>query len=149
MWVAAVPDAVWVVFVPTRAGAVLSGHFGVLLDRPVVADGLRAYKSHFPPPTTVLDAHPGHGRGGRRGRCRRRGGVKIRPGHEFYHMMCGIKTLSPFTMTPDTQAPRHDIGVPGQQAEDALAQRGLRPAHAPGVQGDAAPKQPGRTCHPR
>ena len=47
VWVAVTPEAVWAVFAPTRAAAVLRENFGWLLDKPVVADGLRAYRSHF------------------------------------------------------------------------------------------------------
>ncbi len=48
---------------------------------------------------------------------------------EFYRMICGITSLSPSTMTPGAQDPLHDIGVSGRQAEDAPAQRGLRPVY--------------------
>ncbi len=47
VWVAVISTAIWVVFAPSRAVAVLQEHFGWLLDKAVVADGLRAYQVHF------------------------------------------------------------------------------------------------------
>ena len=98
VWVATVPDAVWVVFVPTRAGAVLPEHFGWLLDKPVVADGLRAYKSHFPQIQrcwrhilAMIEAAAVDGGAEEESRYDR--------ATEFYRMICDIKTLSPLTMT--------------------------------------------------
>ena len=79
VWVATVPDAVWVVFVPTGAGAVLPEH---LVAAGQTGCGRRppGLQVAFSADTAVLEAHPGHDRGGR-SRRRRRGGVKIRPGH--------------------------------------------------------------------
>ena len=44
VWLASVPNAAWVVFATGRTDAVLREHFGWLLDRAIVADGLGAYK---------------------------------------------------------------------------------------------------------
>ena len=47
VWIAVISRAIWAVFAPTRAAAVLQEHFGWLLDKAVVADGLRAYQVLF------------------------------------------------------------------------------------------------------
>ena len=48
VWIAVISGAIWAVFAPTRAAAVLQKHLGWLLDKAVVAaDGLRAYQVLF------------------------------------------------------------------------------------------------------
>ena len=47
VWLATVPNASWVVFATGRTDAVLQEHFGWLLDKAVVADGLGAYRRLF------------------------------------------------------------------------------------------------------